>query len=80
MGVITRDGKDYDIDINNYTFRLVVLSSSYSMGMTLFNTDNNSYSLCWSDLSSEYGYIADTLAEVFSRYRELVYYVANYNL
>lgn len=47
MGVITRDGKDYDIDINNYTFRLVVLSSSYSMGMTLFNTDNNSYSLCW---------------------------------
>lgn len=80
MGVITRDGKDYDIDINNYTFRLVVLSSSYSMGMTLFNTDNNSYSLCWSDLSSEYGYIADTLAEVFSRYREFVYYVANYSL
>lgn len=79
MDVITRDGKDYDIDINNYTFRLVVLSSSYSMGMTLFNTDNNSYSLCWSDLSSEYGYIADTLAEVFSRYREFVYYVANYN-
>ena len=79
MGVITRDGKDYDIDINNYTFRLVVLSSSYGMGMTLFNTDNNSYSLCWSDLSSEYGYIADTLAEVFSRYREFVYYVANYN-
>lgn len=80
MGVITRYGKDYDIDINNYTFRLVVLSSSYGMGMTLFNTDNNSYSLCWSDLSSEYGYIADTLAEVFSRYREFVYYVANYSL
>lgn len=79
MGVITRDGKDYDIDISNYTFRLVVLSSSYGMGMTLFNTDNNSYSLCWSDFSSEYGYIADTLAEVFSRYRELVSYVANHN-